>query len=142
MDQISAHAQSQHMSENIDIKELLLKDQKESVVGKKLLDYTTRRVIVLVLAMLFSVPLFSVGSYLDDPNSYSYGLTLIKQLKPWTTGGQYAFNDTIELQRELNTPLIKLYVNNTLPSNITAANLSESDPTMTPVWIENDRIII
>jgi len=43
---------------------------KESVVGKKLLDITTRRVIILVLAMLFSVPVFTVSTYLDDPNSY------------------------------------------------------------------------
>jgi hypothetical protein len=57
------------------------------VVGKKLLDYTTRRVIILVLAMLFSVPLFSVGSYLDDPNSYYYGLSLIKELKPYSLAG-------------------------------------------------------
>ena len=87
-----------------------MKDQKESVVGKKLLDKTTRRVIILVLAMLFSVPIFSVSTYLTEPNSFSYGLTLIKALGPETRGGRLAFNDTIELQTQLDTPLVKLYI--------------------------------
>lgn len=94
----------------INIQDLLLKDQKESVVGKKLLDQTTRRVIVLVLAMLFSVPVFSVSTYLSEPNSFSYGLTLIKELGPENDGGRQAFNDTVKLQSQLDTPLIKLYV--------------------------------
>ena len=38
----------------------------ESRVGKKLSDLTTRRVIILVLTMLFSVPLFSTNTYLFD----------------------------------------------------------------------------
>jgi len=130
------------MKEDINLKELLMKDHKESVVGKKLLDYTTRRVIILVLAMLFSVPLFSVGSYLDDPNSYSYGLSLILELKPYTLAGQYAFNDTLELQKKLDTPLIKLYVNDTLPSNGSYSNLTEQDPDFDHISIERDRIIL
>lgn len=52
---------------------------QESKVGKKLSDLTTRRVIILVLAMLFSVPLFSVESYITIPDSYSFGLTLLSQ---------------------------------------------------------------
>ena len=52
---------------------------QESKVGKKLSDLTTRRVIILVLAMLFSVPLFSVESYINIPDSYSFGLTLLSQ---------------------------------------------------------------
>ena len=40
--------------------ELLMSDQKESVVGKKLSDFTTRKVIMLVLSMLFMTPIFSV----------------------------------------------------------------------------------
>lgn len=69
---------------DINIQELLMKDQKESVVGKKLLDYTTRRVVILVLAMLFSVPIFSVSTYLSEPDSFGYGLGLVKQLGPNT----------------------------------------------------------
>lgn len=48
----------------------MMEDKNESKVGKKLSEYTTRRVIVLVLAMLFSVPVFTVSTYLEEPNSY------------------------------------------------------------------------
>ena len=39
---------------DIDLKTMLLSDQMESKVGKKLSEITTRRVIILVLIMLFS----------------------------------------------------------------------------------------
>lgn len=55
-------------------------EDKESKVGKKLSDFTTRKVIILVLAMLFSQPLTSVGTYIDDPSSFEYGLSLIQAL--------------------------------------------------------------
>lgn len=53
----------------------------ESKVGKKLSDLTTRRVIILVLAMLFSVPLFSTSTYLEDPTSYEYGLAMLSSYR-------------------------------------------------------------
>ena len=55
--------------EDVDLAEMM-EDKNESKVGKKLSEYTTRRVIVLVLAMLFSVPVFTVSTYLEEPNSY------------------------------------------------------------------------
>ena len=63
--------------QEVDFKTMLLNDQMESKVGKKLSEITTRRVIVLVLAMLFSQPIFSVSTYMTEPNSYDYGLNLI-----------------------------------------------------------------
>jgi len=71
--------------------------QKESVIGKQLLDYTTRRVIILVLAMLFSFPVFSVSTYMDDPTSYQFGLGLVHTLGPATYAGQLAYNDTLRM---------------------------------------------
>lgn len=53
------------------------KNMQESKVGQKLSDLTTRKVIVIVLIMMFSVPLFSLDTYQNDPNSYSYGLEMI-----------------------------------------------------------------
>jgi len=47
--------------------------------------------------MLFSVPVFSVTNYLDDPDSYTYGISLIKALGPETLGGQLVFLDTMTL---------------------------------------------
>ena len=65
-----------------------MKDYKESKVGKMLSEYTTRKVIILVLAMLFSTPVMSVDTYFDEPDSYAYGLSLIKMLGPGTHSGQ------------------------------------------------------
>ena len=38
---------------------------EESKVGKKLSDLTTRRVIILVLAMMFSEPIFNTTTYIE-----------------------------------------------------------------------------
>jgi hypothetical protein len=54
-----------------------LKLPEESKVGKKLSDLTTRRVIILVLAMIFSVPLFSTSTYMEEPTSFQYGLNMV-----------------------------------------------------------------
>jgi len=88
-----------------------MKEQKESKVGKKLSDYTTRKVIILVLAMLFSVPVLSVNQYLEEPEGYDYGLELIKALKVDNPGGIQAFDDMANLNRELETPIIYLFAN-------------------------------
>ena len=65
-----------------------MQDKKESRVGKRLSEATTRRVIILVLAMLFSVPLFTVSTYVTEPNSYDFGLSLIRDLGPETEAGK------------------------------------------------------
>jgi hypothetical protein len=65
---------------------------EESKVGKKLSDLTTRRVIILVLAMLFSVPLFSTSTYLDPFNSYTFGLQMLAQ---YDTGSE-GFNEVFK----------------------------------------------
>ena len=108
-----------------------MKDQQESKVGKKLSDMTTRRVVVLVLAMLFSVPGFTVSTYLTEPNSFDYGLKLIKELGPTTKGGKAVFESVWKSQMVLPyTPLIQLYVNpdDTIDNN---PNILE--------WRQNDK---
>jgi hypothetical protein len=50
---------------------------EESKVGKMLSDLTTRRVIILVLTMMFSVPLFTLNTYEEANTSYIFGLQLI-----------------------------------------------------------------
>jgi hypothetical protein len=59
----------------------------ESRVGKQLSEKTTRQVILVVLAMLFSVPLFNPTTYIDEPNSYDFGLSLIYELGPESAAG-------------------------------------------------------
>jgi len=81
---------------------------QESKVGKMLSDLTTRRVIILVLAMLISVPLFSDTTYQDDNTSFETGINLLKRYKPHTAQFDYLF-ETI-LQTELKNPNPLIYM--------------------------------
>ena len=47
---------------------------KETKVGAKLSDLTTRRVIMLVMSIMFSIPIFSIETYFDNTVSYDIGL--------------------------------------------------------------------
>ena len=47
---------------------------QESKVGRKLTDLTTRKVILVVLVMLFSVPLFKSTTYYEFENSLTIGI--------------------------------------------------------------------
>lgn len=92
-----------------------MNEQKESKVGKKLSDYTTRKVIILVLAMLFSQPLTSVGTYFEDPSSFEYGLNLIQALaykkgKDYSEAATQAFLDLQDIQGSIETPVIFIAV--------------------------------
>lgn len=60
--------------------------------------------------MLVSVPLFTVTNYIDEPNSYNFGLSLINEFGPESEIGKLIFNDTIEIQSKLATPLIMIYI--------------------------------
>lgn len=97
--------------EKITLKDLLHREQqKESKVGKRLSDITTRRTVILVLAMLFSTPILSVGSYLDQPESLSHGLNLVRTLGgPSTVSGKSAFYDTIKIQKDLKSPIVYMH---------------------------------
>ena len=71
---------------------------RESNVGKKLTDYTTRKVIVIVLVMLFTNPIFMVETYVKEPNSHAYALNLLFKLhKQGSKIGQEVFDKTVEL---------------------------------------------
>jgi hypothetical protein len=55
---------------------MIFNDKKESIVGKKLSELTTKRVIILVLAMLFSQPIFFIVQYINQPDDSNYGIFL------------------------------------------------------------------
>ncbi|EGR27667.1 hypothetical protein IMG5_191510 [Ichthyophthirius multifiliis] len=69
----------------------------ESKVGQRLSDLTTQRVIVLVLSIMISVPLFDYNTYIESVTTYGNGLSPI-----------YAF------QAEVETPIMianmKMYI--------------------------------
>jgi len=58
---------------------------------------TTRKVILIVLAMLLTAPMFIVTTFKPNPDGNSVGLEMIAQFKVGTEGFNYAFESYIEL---------------------------------------------
>lgn len=46
---------------------------QETNVGKQLSDLTTKRVIILILSIMISIPIFSIDTYWSDDSSYQSG---------------------------------------------------------------------
>ena len=67
--------------EDDDIEELQANMPMESRVGKRLSDLTTKRVIILVLALLLILPLFDTDFYVEDPHSWDFGLNELMDLR-------------------------------------------------------------
>ena len=74
-----------------------MNEQQESKVGKKLSEFTTRKVVILVLVMLFTSPVFTTSNYLEEPNTFNYGLDLLRDLDPRTEVGKELFNNIITM---------------------------------------------
>jgi hypothetical protein len=68
---------------------------QESAVGKKLSDLTTRKVILIVLAMLLSAPFFIVTTFIPDPDGIGIGLEYVGLFEPGTTGFNLALQSFI-----------------------------------------------
>ena len=47
-------------------------------------DLTTKRLIIVVLAMLFSVPIFDVDTFIEKPDANTFGITLISNFTQGT----------------------------------------------------------
>jgi hypothetical protein len=72
---------------------------QESNVGKMLSDLTTRRVIILVLAMLISVPLFTDLTYQEENTSFETGINLLKRYKSHTPQFDFLFQSIVVSER-------------------------------------------
>lgn len=55
-------------------------DTKESRVGKKLSELTTKRVVILVLVLIFLVPLFQSSYYYDPDKAYTIGIKILANM--------------------------------------------------------------
>jgi hypothetical protein len=77
-------------------------NSENSKVGTKMSDLTTRRVILLVLLMLCSVPIFSVQTYKEENRYFEYGPELLWTLRADTMSAEFnqTFNSYIEKQKE------------------------------------------
>jgi len=84
-----------------------LKTQEESKVGKKLSDKTTKRTIVLVFAMMFSVPLLNTYTYFDLNNSFTLGLQMLNALPYNSTGFNALEKDYLLNHKNIRTPIVE-----------------------------------
>jgi hypothetical protein len=113
---------------------------KESKVGKKLSDLTTKRVIVLVLAILFSVPLFSTSTYIPDEPSYEFGLKLLTQYEVGTAGFNAVFDIFIMEQIKISTPIVLVNANSvSWTSQVDAGSLRATEQQV--VSLENGNFV-
>lgn len=84
--------------------------QTESEVGKKLSELTTKKVIILALGMILCLPLFYANMYVDDNNTFEFGLKLLLI----NIHNQKSFNSTLSMFIESmnydNYPILHLNV--------------------------------
>ena len=76
----------------------------ESRVGHELTDRISKRIISIVLAMLFFLPLFTPSAFRDDNSSYDYALRRL-DLTVDTPAFDQAWSSFITLHESLETPL-------------------------------------
>jgi hypothetical protein len=83
---------------------------EESKVGKKLSELTTKRVIILVLGMMFGLPLFTVDLYEDENTSYQFGLELMVSFVGQPEEFKKAWDIYLDEHEDIDTPLVYLEV--------------------------------
>lgn len=69
-------------------------DLKESRVGKKLSELTTKRVVVLVMILIFIVPLFSADYFFDKDKAH---IIIIQQIAAFPSSLSNQNNQTIQV---------------------------------------------
>ncbi|EGR28579.1 hypothetical protein IMG5_172520 [Ichthyophthirius multifiliis] len=102
---------NQQLNKNSIIQVLQENNQnKESRVSKRLSDLITKRVIIIVLILLFTMPLFQADYFFDLPTVQDYGLSQIEMVcyKKESTHNdiKLTFEKTIEQMKKLETPII------------------------------------
>jgi len=52
-------------------------EPEDSKLGKKLSELTTKMVMIIVLAFMFSLPAFTTSTYKNDSEKFNYGLRVV-----------------------------------------------------------------
>ena len=79
---------------------------EQSNVGKKLSDLTMKRVILVVLTMLFTFPFLTSSTYLEEEEAYKFGLDLIHDYSPYTEAFNSTFDNYVEETKGFRNPLV------------------------------------
>ena len=82
---------------------------EESNVGQRLSEITTKRVILLVLGMMFVLPLFSNSMYVNNNTSYTYALRMLDRATE-TDNFDIVWDNFLEQHENLFTPVIFIEV--------------------------------
>lgn len=88
---------------------------QETVVGKKLSDLTTKRVITLVLSIMFSIPIFSIETYIESTQSYNNGLWTLYVYKDNPDIMNLAFLNYVDYHDNLRAPVLHVKFEVTVP---------------------------
>jgi hypothetical protein len=96
---------------------------KESAVGKKLSELTTKRVIIIVLILIVVVPLCDSNSFTDVPLYSVYGFYLMEKLEIKDKDNTFSrtCQDFIDVEKGQRKPLIHFsfnYLNSSLNEQI------------------------
>ena len=70
---------------------------EQSNVGKKLSDLTMKRVIVVVLTMLFTLPFLTSSTYIAEEESFLFGLEMINDYSPYSKPFNTTFDDYVDI---------------------------------------------
>jgi hypothetical protein len=97
-------------------------------VGKKLSDLTTKRLIIVVLVMLFSVAIFDYTTYVTPPDANEYALYLLAAFPENSKGFNLSFEAYLQDATSSITPLVLLSAGNfSWNSDIDAGELRSNE---------------
>lgn len=85
---------------------------EESKVGKKLSDLTTKRVIILVLSMIFAIILFNPSFYYDSLSSMDFGIKIFNDFDSvYDPNLKRTFDIYVEQHKQISSPIIYARIN-------------------------------
>ncbi|CAD8196829.1 unnamed protein product [Paramecium pentaurelia] len=87
---------------------------KETNIGKELTELTNKRVITIVMLILFSVPILNLSTYGDPNVSFTTGLQAIQYWSKDTEIYTYLIKDFIVYHESLRTQLVFFEINSTI----------------------------
>ncbi|CAG9334471.1 unnamed protein product [Blepharisma stoltei] len=99
----ASSAIEKHESDSEDEEEVII--PKESQVGKRLSDLTIKRVIIIILCLLFILPFFDTEMYLTNYTSWDYGIQEIEAFKG-NTDVATVINEYISYHEDDRRPII------------------------------------
>jgi class 3 adenylate cyclase len=83
---------------------------QESRVGKRLSELTTKRVIVIVLILIFVIPLFSSDYYFDPDLGYVYHMKVFRRMSKSNTKINAFLKNYVDFNRDQVYPIVQVSI--------------------------------